>query len=340
MDPIDYKYVGILSTRLERYSVKSTNPYRANCRCPVCGDSQKSKTKTRGWFLENTKTNLTVFYCHNCHASMSLGTLLKNEFPSLYSEYVIDSKMEGMFDKQIAENNTAKSQPKYVSKKSPLKEIQKLSTLNPSHPARLYVDSRKIPTSKHYKLYYAKNFSAWVNSQIPDKLDPNDKQGRLVIPFLDKNKNMFGFAGRSLDTNEKKKRYITIMLDDKTKVFGLDTVDLSRDFFVTEGQLDSLFLSNAIAMAGSDLSVDFIPNPKKAIFVLDNEPRNKQIVQRMEKLLDEGMRVCIWPDVVVEKDINDMILSGNYEPQDIENIILQHTHDGLMGKLILSNWRK
>ena len=43
---------------------------------------------------------------------------------------------------------------------------------------------------------------------IPDKLDEKIKEARLIIPFIDENKNFFGYQGRSLDPNSKI-RYIT-----------------------------------------------------------------------------------------------------------------------------------
>ena len=41
-------------------------------------------------------------------------------------------------------------------------------------------------------------------------------------------------------------------------------------------------------------------------FVLDNEPRNPQICSYIEKLINMGKQVCIWPEQVAEKDINDL----------------------------------
>lgn len=341
MNFIDLKYAGILSTRLDKFSVKSNSPYRANVRCPICGDSQKSKTKARGWILE--KNNSAIYYCHNCGASMSMGNLLRAVQPALYDEYIVDRKLDkDLFKKEEPKekplDKLLKKQPKFTKGNSPLLKIKKVSSLNFSHPVKKYIENRQIPASRHYKLYYAPKFNTWVNSIIPDKLPTERDEPRLVLPFIDESGDLFGFTGRAFD--KKSLRYITIMLDEsKPKVFGLDSVDFSKKYYVVEGPIDSLFLTNAVAMAGADGNLKGLSNVDNAVFVFDNEPRNKDVVARMERLLEAGHKVVMWPEKIVDKDINDMILSGLLQ-QDIELILDVNTYSGLEGKLKLSYWRK
>ena len=341
MNFIDLKYAGILSTRLDKFSVKSNSPYRANVRCPICGDSQKSKTKARGWILG--KNNSAIYYCHNCGASMSMGNLLRAVQPALYDEYIVDRKLDkDLFKKEEPKekplDKLLKKQPKFTKGNSPLLKIKKVSSLNFSHPVKKYIENRQIPASRHYKLYYAPKFNTWVNSIIPDKLPTERDEPRLVLPFIDESGDLFGFTGRAFD--KKSLRYITIMLDEsKPKVFGLDSVDFSKKYYVVEGPIDSLFLTNAVAMAGADGNLKGLSNVDNAVFVFDNEPRNKDVVARMERLLEAGHKVVMWPEKIVDKDINDMILSGLLQ-QDIELILDVNTYSGLEGKLKLSYWRK
>ena len=127
------------------------------------------------------------------------------------------------------------------------------------------------------------------------------------------------------------------MIDDtKPKVFGLNDVDFDKRYYVTEGAIDGLFLDNAVAMAGADINVDGLNNIENAVYVFDNEPRNKEICARMEKILDRGYKLCIWPEKLLDKDINDMVMSS----LDPQSIIDQNTYSGLSGKLKLSYWRK
>ena len=64
-----------------------------NFRCPICGDSKKNKSKTRG-YLYAVKAN-TNFKCHNCGASMSLNNFLKHVDPAVHKQYVMEKFKEG-----------------------------------------------------------------------------------------------------------------------------------------------------------------------------------------------------------------------------------------------------
>ena len=74
-----------------------------------------------------------------------------------------------------------------------------------------------------------------------------------------------------------------------------------------------------------------IPNGQLTI-VFDNEPRNGEIVKQIEKMIDKGRKVVLWPDNVEEKDINDMILSGMTK-ENIQEIIKQNTFSTAEAKL-------
>jgi hypothetical protein len=65
------------------------------------------------------------------------------------------------------------------------------------------------------------------------------------------------------------------------------------------------------------------------VWIYDNEPRNREIVNRISKTIDAGDSVVIWPDTIDEKDINDMILSG----LDVQSVIELNTYSGLEAKL-------
>lgn len=347
MNHVDLKYAGFLSIRLERFSIKSTHPYRANFRCPICGDSQKSKAKTRGWLLE--KENSAIYYCHNCGASMGMQKLLETMFPALYNEYVTDIIMEKKSLRKLEPkakdvdnlDKLLQSRPKFTKTGSPLLKIKKVSSLPVGHPVRNYIEKRKIPVKEHYRLYYAPKFNSWVNTMLPNKLSDKFDEPRLITPFIDTDDNLFGFAGRSFDPKASL-RYITIMLDESMpKVFGLDKVDFSKRYYVTEGQIDSLFLNNAIAMAGADGNAAGLHNTHNAVFVFDNEPRNKEIVARMQKVIDRGHAIVILSDKlsVYGKDINDMVIN-ELKPVDIEMILEQNTYSGLEAKLALTMWKR
>lgn len=339
MDWIDQKYIGLVSNRLQRF--KRVNNSTFNFRCPLCGDSKTNKFKARGYIVDKPVVG-TLFYCHNCHESISLLNFLKRVEPTLAEEYkrdkFLDKGQEAPEVKEAAPDISKIVVPTFLKGDSPLKELKKISQLRPEHPVKLYVQKRRIPSNFHYKLFYAPKFKEWVNRIIPEKFDAENDEPRLIIPFLDEEGNLFGFQGRSFRKDGI--RYITIMIDEsKPKVYGLDSINEKGKIFVVEGPIDSMFLPNCVAMAGSSVKLEaiFPTKPKNEIvIIMDNEPRNKQIVERIDKYIDEGYNVCIWPESVVEKDINDMVLAG----KDPESIIQQNTFSGLIAKARITQWKK
>lgn len=333
VDFVDLHYATMLSNRLERFRVRSTNPYKINFRCPVCGDSQKSRAKARGWLLE--KDNTFHFYCHNCGASQSFSFFLKSVDGMVYNDYIAEKFVKDTTKaiKQTIEETKFEA-PQFNT--DPLKQLKKISQLKAEHPLKRYVMKRGIPPQHHYRMYFAPKFKTWINSIIPNKFEKiADDEPRLVIPFIDKKGKMFGVSARGFDP--KGIRYITIMFDERPKIFGLDKVDFNKTYFVVEGALDSMFLSNAVAMAGAEGSTAALQNTENAIFVFDAEPRNREIHKRMEKIVRNGHKICIWPSDVPAKDINEMVLAGL---DNIEKVILNNTFKGLEANLKLMSWRK
>ena len=335
VDYVDLQYTMMLSARLDKFKVKFTSPYKINFRCPICGDSQKSRQRARGWLLE--KNNSFHYFCHNCGASKSFKTFLKEVDSLAYNEYIAEKYLHKVKEEQKDPlDKLVHKQPEFKKYSNPLKTIKKISQLKFDHPVKKYIDERKIPTAHHYRLYYAPKFKTWINTIIHEKFPDTEKdEPRLILPFFDEEGRVFGVSARGFDPNGL--RYITIMFDDRPKIFGLDKVDFNKKYFVVEGAIDSMFLSNAIAMAGADGNVSGLKNIENAIFVFDAEPRNKEIHKRIEKVIRNGHSVCIWPSNLPGKDINEMILNG---VENIEKLILNNTYKGLEANLKLMSWRK
>jgi transcription elongation factor Elf1 len=330
----DLKYAQMLSGRLENFKIRNTNPYKINFRCPICGDSQKSRSKARGWLLE--RDNGFSYYCHNCGASQGFSYFLKNIDQLLYNDWVAE-KFVNKANNNVQEVKTETfktSAP--VFNKDPLKKIKKVSQLKPNHAIKRYIEKRQIPPNHHYRLYYAQKFKTWINEIIPNKFENVGKdEPRLVIPFLDENGKVFGVSARGFDPNGI--RYITIMFEERPKIFGLDKVNFNEPYYIVEGAIDSFFLENAVAMAGAEGTTKGVQVIENATFVFDAEPRNREIHKRMEKVIDSGYSICIWPHNVPGKDINEMYLNGLH---NVEKIIEENTFKGLQAKLKFAEWRK
>jgi DNA primase len=343
---IDQKYASLVGTQLEQFKVVKTKPYIAKFRCPVCGDSQRNRFKTRGHFYEH---NGHINYkCFNCDASTSLSKFIKTQNPSLYTEYRLEVLKEtGGANTNFEEEKFIPAIEKFSSRRidsfDPFKELHKISQLKPNHPAKLYVQERKIPPSTHFRIYYSPTYYHWVNSILPGKFSEKAvalDEPRIVFPFIDSKGYVFGFTGRSLSKTSNM-RYSTIILDDtKEKVFGLDTINKTKNVYVVEGPIDSLFLDNCIAMAGSDINLNNIAEKDKITVVYDNEPRNKEIIKKISKAVEQGYKVCIWPEYIEQKDINDMVLKQDLPGPAVQAIIDQNTFTGLAAKMRLQQWSK
>jgi len=331
---IDRAFLLRLSPKLQRFAQKKEDLY--NFRCPLCGDSQKNKTKSRGYVYR--KKNDYFYMCHNCGASTTFYNFLDKVDPSLTKEYALERYKNG----ETGNNNYPKPEfEEFKTEKPTFKKslgLPTIQSLPEAHFAKVYVQSRKIPETFYSQLYYAEDFAAFIQDLgIEKELHKEDK--RLVIPFYDKEKNLIAIQGRAL--GESKLRYITLKLhDDNKKVFGLDRANTESMVYVTEGPIDSMFLENAVATADSNLeSITDSLDKSKVVLVFDNEPRNKEIVSKIEHAIDNHFNVVIWPEFITEKDVNDMVLNG-FSPDEIQDIVNKNTFINLRAKMEFVNWKK
>ena len=326
---IDVQYLYNISSRLDRFKKKSRNLF--NFRCPYCGDSKKNKSKARG-FVYAVK-NEYFYKCHNCYKGTTLGKLIEYIDPQLYKQYVIEKYKSG--NNNTVQEPEFKFEPVKFDDKT-LKDLTRFDKI-PNHPAyKMFIENRHLK-DYHDKLYVTWHFYDWVNKLIPNKF-PNIKEDhpRVIIPFLDVDNKMFAFQGRAFGDEEPK--YITIKLDEnKRRIYGLDRLDINKTIYITEGPIDSLFLPNAIAVAGSDLEIKNLK--RKAVYVFDNEPRSIEIVNKMKKLIEKNYNICIWPKSLKYKDINDMVMSG-MSPVEVQGIIDNNTFSKLSAHQQLVNWKE
>ena len=322
MDIIDSKFIGLVSSRLQKFKRVKADLY--NFRCPLCGDSQKHKNKARG-YLYQVKTN-TNYKCHNCGASMSFNNFIKQIDPTLHKQYTMEKFKEGYTGK-----NFVVEEPKLEFKKPVFKKELDLPRASEVPIAKEYLEKRMLDPTK---FYFAKKFRTWVNSKKRTFDSVQKDESRIIIPMYDTERNLIGFQGRALGPNFVK--YITVMLnDDAPKVFGLEQIDKTKTVYVTEGPFDSTFIRNSIAMCGADGDVRGW-GVSRPVWVYDNEPRSSEILKRIESTIDRGECVVIWPQNIKEKDINDMVLSK----YDIMSILELNTYSGLEAKIKFNNWKK
>ncbi len=328
---IDLKFINDLSGRLSQFKKKTD--YLFNFRCPHCGDSQKSKTKARA-YLYRVKNDM-FFKCHNCGQGQNLANFIKFVDPKLYESYLLE---------RYKKSAPATPKPEFDFKptkfkdQTPIDDLKSIKDLPEDHPARLYCDNRKIPEKCFDKLFLSDKFMTLVNEVKPNTYKVIKDHPRLIIPFYDTTGKVFAFQGRAFGKEQPK--YLTIKLDEnKQKVYGLDKVNFQQPIYITEGPIDSLFIDNCLAAGGADLFLkNKIPNDQ-ITYIFDNEPRNKEIVKRMYKVIEQNFNVVIWPEDLQLKDVNDIILSGLTKLQ-LQDIISNNTYSKLSALTKLNYWKK
>ena len=340
---LERKYITLLGMKLKQFKQKSVNQW--NCRCPLCLDSTHDEYKARGYFLHQKDHYL--FYCHNCmtHKGMGIKNLLKCIDYPLYQAMQMEAFEyfgKGKKDHITIINQKLHFQGHSDAEKA-LKRLQKISQLSPEHPAKQYIEKRKIPNEYHSIFRWSPNFMEWTNSIVPNKFSKASlrfDQGRIIIPFFDIEQKFFAFTGRAIDQTEK--RYILIVLDhDIPCLYGMNRIDFQDDVYVVEGPIDSIFLPNCLAMAGSNINgLTFLEKPDKFIVIFDNEPRSKEARKKIEYAIEQGFRTTIWPSYIEHKDINEMMTVGGLSPDYIKSIIDKNTFAGLEAKIRLSAWSK
>jgi len=322
MDLVDSKYIGLVSSRLQKFKRVKSDLY--TFRCPICGDSQKNKNKTRG-YLYPVKNN-TNFKCHNCGASLSFNNFLKQLDPTLHKQYTLEKFKEGHTGRGFVVEA-----PKLEFKKPVFKKSLNLPKASSNPVAKEYLEKRKLNPEK---FYFADKFKEWTNTQKVTFDTIGRDESRIIIPMYDKDNNLIGFQGRSLVPNSVK--YITVMLDEEApKIYGLNEVNEQLPIYVVEGPFDSTFVNNSVALCGSDGDLGYFKG-SDVILVYDNEPRNREIVNRIGKCISRGQSVVIWPSGIIEKDINDMVLSG----LNVMDVLKSNTYSGLEAKIKFNNWKK
>lgn len=334
---IDKKYINLISPLLERFKWKGDKI--ANCRCPLCGDSDRSKIKARGYFYR--KGNDYFYKCHNCGIGHNMYNFLEKISLPLCKEYALERYRAG-------ENGNSNYKKPSVEEVYPFKNelnfndlshFTYLSDLPINHKAVEFVQSRDIPKACWGEIGFTDDFGSF-SKQFNQEYDLA-KEDRLVILVRDKNRNIIGSQGRTLTKTIRKSnpKYITLRREENSKlIFGIEKLNTTITHYVVEGPIDSMFIDNCIATLGSNGFIELVKDYPKAVYILDNEPRNKQIVSLQQELIKMGVNVVVWPKSCKEKDINDVVQKkGNiYMSSILENCIFS----GIKAQFMFNEWRR
>lgn len=344
---IDLEWMHKLSFNLENFSRVSLSSHVYSCRCPVCGDSKRSQRKRRFFFY--TKRGQLNVDCKNCNYGRSFYNFVKEQFPNSFEEYRRDqfrAKLRRFGDNvpsntkkenKLSVDDVVQNKP-HFKKHNEIPHAVPITKLDKNHVARKYLDSRAVPLNYIEELYYSECYYETAKELSPKPLNPKfPKDARIVIPFWDEEgKGLESIQGRSLSKDGI--RYITIKVDTESdKIFNKHNITHDQLVYVVEGVFDAMFLPNCVAVCDSSLW----KYQHGDVYVPDNEPRNKQIVQTYERVINMDKGVVIWPsNIPQEMDINDLYIHFNKDKEKLLDLINSNVYFGLKAKLELSRWRK
>jgi hypothetical protein len=340
---IDVKYLNQVGGRLELF--KRKGDYLYNCRCPICGDSQTKKNKTRGYFYK--QSNDLYFKCHNCDASQHFGTFLKNFDANLYREYSMERYANGENRRPHAnpepELKLQFAEPVFVTppERNFLDELMtRVSDLPAGHECRIFCDKRGISEHSLQRLYFIDNIKDIEQLSPKYKDTIRTTEPRLVIPFRDQTGRLVGVSCRGL--RDESLRYITVRIREEAPlIFGLDIIDQTKKMYAVEGPIDSLFLPNALAVGGTGFNkLDELGlNQQNLTVIVDNQPRNTEVCKVYNRLVSAGYKIFIWPEYTNAKDINDLASLG-IGGSELCNLIDSHTYSGLAAQIKFNQWKR
>jgi len=333
---LDVSFARQLGPRFARWKEVSTNPFRAQLRCPICGDSQKSKRKARGWVYQHAGSDHLTYGCFNCNVSMSFEKFLKQQDFNMHERYVLEKYRNGVQPEKRESVLDCVAPPEtknYIP--NILESLTAVGDLSLEHPVRKYIESRCIPTEFYNKIYYAPKFFEWTREHTDKFANVKEDHPRLIVPWISKDGVAFGYSARAFGREEPK--YYTIHVDDTYPLFfGLDRTDTSKNVYVVEGAIDAMFLDNAVAVGTSALYR--FSMAENITYIPDRDVRNPQIMQVVKKLIDTGKKVCMLPESF-KKDINDAAKDG-MSKKEIMELIDSNSYSGLEAQLYFSQWRK
>ncbi|NBW56838.1 hypothetical protein EBR43_03445 [bacterium] len=270
---------------------------------------------------------------------MSFGSFLKDLDGNLFRQYLFEAYADG--DQKKANVTSAIETSKFKEPKFEKRLIDtlmdRLDKLPDDNEAVQFAIKRKIPREKFKNLYFIDDVSKIGQLSEKYKEALKTTEPRLVIPFYNQEDKLVGLTCRAL--RGEALRYLTVKIDeDALMVYNINNIEKNKDIFVVEGPLDSLFVDNAIAVAGTAFTkLTELNLPKdNMVVIVDNQPRNKEVVKLLGKVIDNNYKVVIWPQTLQEKDINDMVLAG----RNIKNLINTNTHQGLQAKLKFTAWKR
>lgn len=316
MNPIDVRYFKLA---VGESRIKHETPTDITVRCPICGDSKKSRNKARmHLYMRNGKALVNCFNECSC-TNKTVYKFLKDYYPNLLENY--KQETFGNRIKEIKELDfsggvgfelidTPEEKPKTLFDLSQYFEK--------SERVYDYIESRGLDWSPALgEVYLGKKIT--LNGKFYNIDD------FIVIPLYCGDK-WYGFYSRSM----KEHRFQTFIIDEGFKLWNFYNIDKSKTIYVFEGIFDALSvynsgITNVVACLGATPPLSLLEG-LDVVFCFDNDRTG---YLNSIKYLKKGFKVLCYPENIKEKDMNDILKTG----VDVKDLILNNQVSGILGEI-------
>lgn len=339
---LDQRFAALIASRVRNY--KRVDSYVFNFSCPdvspFCGDSKTHGWKARGYLYR--REGKLRYHCHRCGKDTSFSFFLKTIAPDLYREYVFERmRADGREPVAPYDYSVFKcDEPVFTRQADSLPNT--FASLPRDHEGWQYLLGRQIPEERILEMAWTDDYFQLSRDYFNKYHDKTAVIPGIVIPVRDRDENIIGLQLRKKDAEEGRSRYITTAFDGVNLVYGLEHVDSSVSIPAFEGPFDSTFVNNAVACLGGNIINDIFAtgiDPSRFVICYDNEPRSKETCKKIERAIENGLRVFLFPIGVKEKDINDLVLSSpsSFKASDF---IQRFTYGGMEARIRFAEWKR
>lgn len=349
----------------DSYIKKKIDVYhdRLNFSCICCGDSLSDIRKKRG----NLYLDTLVYHCYNCGCHMGINTLLhrfgedlSNEDKIVVHEIQQNNKK---FEKRSSSSQSSMSFT-LLEKVGVPKMIlfKQLGIISPYKNTRVseYLKGRKINIQDwKYFAYDQMSDELYILNLSPNdrvigfqirQLNPNSIKSRYISKRLTRmyadvfNKDINHIVETLLMRESLGEKYIqeedgieniVFNLDRLSGIFNIMNVNLSQPLTIMEGPIDSLAVTNSIALQGASKQLDeFFDEVENVRYIFDNDKTGKEMSL---KKLKNHKKVFLWGQYLnmihtklKVKDLNDLQKMNLLNPEIIEKCFSDDEFDAML----------
>lgn len=303
---IEYQTVTDFLSQFGTLFIKGNN---VSMRCPLCGDSKKSKLKKR---FNVTYDNGSAFYhCFNCGKT---GT-----FAELVAELKGISLSEAIRSIETIEfSDIEKRLQKECIEVNDIEEVTTIDDLNYILDDCISVDSE---ATSYIDKQYQKHLIQFIKKRkIPKEYNvfvaiKGEYKNRYIIPIYHWGDIVY-FQGREM-RDDMLPRFKNPEVEKSGVIMNIEHFNKDKFIIVTEGIIDAMALSNhqGTCVLGGSVSDDFLSvlyksTNKGVIIAVDNDDRGQK---ERDKLIDTSkfsnlLYFFIPPPGT--KDLNEMVIKG------------------------------